>query len=61
MQKLQDREKVKSEVVAEYKAQANNYVSDEIAKAKLQMQLDFDRRIHEAAVHQMQQQLNQSF
>jgi len=52
VQKLQDREKVKSEVVAEYKAQANNYVSDEIAKAKLQMQMDFDRRIHEAAVQQ---------
>jgi len=58
VQKLQEREKVKSEVVAEYQAQANNYVSEEIANAKHQMQLDFDRRIHEAA---LQQQLNQSF
>ena len=58
VQKLQEREKVKSEVVAEFQAQANNHVSDEIAKARLQMQQDFDRRMHEAA---LQQQLNQSF
>jgi len=49
---------VKSEVVAEFQAQANNYVSDEIAKARLQMQQDFDRRMHEAA---LQQQLDNSF
>ncbi len=34
MMKLQEREKVKLEVVAEYQASAQNYVAEEIAKAK---------------------------
>ena len=45
MQKMQDREKLKLEVVAEYQAQANNYVSEEIAKAKFQMEQEFERKI----------------
>ena len=45
MQKIQEREKVKQEVVAEFQAAANNFVSEEIAKAKLQMQQEMEREL----------------
>lgn len=45
MQKIQEREKVKAEVVAEYQTAANNFVAEEIAKAKLQMQQDMEREL----------------
>jgi len=45
MQKMQEREKVKLEIVAEYQAAANNYVSEQIAAAELQMQQEMEKEI----------------
>ena len=45
MQKAQERDKVKAEVVAEYQAAANNFVAEEIARARQQMQQDMEREL----------------
>ena len=56
MQKIQEREKVKAEVVAEYQTAANNFVAEEIAKAKLQMQQEMEKELQaKLAQSQMQQ------
>jgi hypothetical protein len=52
--KLQEREKVKLEVVAEYQASAENYVAEEIAKAKFKMQQDFDCEMQQQRALNMQ-------
>ena len=52
MTKIQEREKLKTEVVAEFRAAADNFVAEEIAKAKLQMQQQME--------HELQQRLAQA-
>ena len=57
MQKMQEREKVNLEVLAEYQAAANNYGSEQIAAAKLQiqqeMELEITKRIQQASMSKM--------
>ena len=50
MQKMQEREKLRLEVIAEYQASANSFVVDEISKAKFQMEQEFEKRVAEEAL-----------
>ena len=52
VQKMQERDKLRQEVVAEYQASANNFVAEEIAKAKFQMEQEFERKLQEEALKQ---------
>jgi len=54
MHKLQEREKLKLEVVAEYQASAQNYVAEEIAKAKFQMQQELEREVQQQRAFPLQ-------
>ena len=47
MTKIQEREKLKTEVVAEFRAAADNFVAEEIAKAKLQMQQQMEQELQQ--------------
>jgi len=47
MQKMQEREKLRAEVIAEYQASANNFVAAEIAKAKFEMEQEMERRLQD--------------
>ena len=47
MTKIQEREKIKTEVVAEFRAAADNFVAEEIAKAKLQMQQEMEQELQQ--------------
>ena len=50
MQKMQEREKLRLEVIAEYQASANSFVADEISKAKFQLEQEFEKRVAEEAL-----------
>ncbi len=47
MAKIQEREKLKTEVVAEFRAAADNFVTEEIAKAKMQMQQQMEQELQQ--------------
>ena len=47
MAKIQEREKLKTEVVAEFRAAADNFVAEEIAKAKAQMQQQMEAELQQ--------------
>ena len=47
---MQEREKLRLEVIAEYQASANSFVVDEISKAKFQMEQEFEKRVAEEAL-----------
>lgn len=62
MQKIQEREKVRAEVISEFQASANNFVAQEIAKAKFEMEQELERRVQEAAIqHAMKHPLVPQF
>ena len=47
MAKIQEREKLRGEVVAEYQAAANNFVSEETAKMRLEMQQQMEQELQQ--------------
>ena len=47
MAKIQERERIKSEVVAEFQTAANNFVAEEIAKAKVAMQQQMEQELQQ--------------
>ena len=50
MQRIQEREKLRQEVIAEFQASANNYVAEQISQRQLQMEQEFKRRVQEEAI-----------
>jgi hypothetical protein len=56
--KQQERDKLRQEVVAEFQTQANNYVAEQIALAKQQMQQEMQQQLAQQKLQSGIPQLN---